>query len=455
MLGDNLMVIINTKYGSFEGLTHKNLDLFLGIPYAYPPIGHRRFKHASPIYSYDTLVDATQFRAIPPQPFNKLETFFSTTKQKFQPNEDCLHLNIWRQSTGKAKKPVIIYFYGGGFINGHGSAELYTPEHIVEQYDVIVITFNYRLGVLGFLDWSYFNAHYDKNNGLSDQIAVLKWVAHFIKYFGGDPDNVTLWGQSAGSMSIQALMQQPQLDHYYHQVMLLSGILQLDSAKTGMMKAQHFDDLMQQHFSGKSINDLDDQAILQLMAYDAEARGKSKGLELIYQPIKDSKMCRPLTEFNKPIVLSYTKDEGDCYIRNESRKLSPQRFVDVMKLNHIHVDFSRVQTGKQQAHVVTELYFKQPTITLLQQMSNNSYRWLLRFDWARPEHVHFASAYHILDLVFWFGKMDILQGHSIKLSNNEFELSKRMISDLVHYARTGTMPYEPYSINNLEPHVNK
>ena len=88
-------------------------------------------------------------------------------------------------------------------------------------------------------------------------------------------------------------------------------------------------------------------------------------------------------------------------------------------------------------------------------MSNNSYRWLLRFDWASPEHVHFASAYHILDLVFWFGKMDILQGHSIKLSNNEFELSKRMISDLVHYARTGTMPYEPYSINNLEPHVNK
>ena len=72
------------------------------------------------------------------------------------------------------------------FINGHGSAELYTPEHIVEQYDVIVITFNYRLGALGFLDWSYFNAHYDKNNGLSDQIAVLKWVAHFIKYFGGD-----------------------------------------------------------------------------------------------------------------------------------------------------------------------------------------------------------------------------------------------------------------------------
>ena len=160
------------------------------------------------------MVDATQFRAIPPQPFNKLETFFSTTKQKFQPNEDCLHLNIWRQSTGKAKKPVIIYFYGGGFINGHGSAN-----YILQ---------NILLSNMGFLDWSYFK--YDKNNGLSDQIAVLKWVAHFIKYFGGDPDNVTLWGQSAGSMSIQALMQQPQLDHYYHQV-ILSGILQLDSAK--------------------------------------------------------------------------------------------------------------------------------------------------------------------------------------------------------------------------------
>ena len=206
MLGDNLMVIHEIW---FFRRFDTNLDLFLGIPYASPDIV---VLNTSPIY-YDTLVDATQFRAIPPQPFNKLETFL-TTKQKFQPNEDCLHLNIWRQSTGKAKKPVI-YFLWWWLIKSWFS-KLYTPEHIVEQYDVIVITFNYRLGALGFLDWSYFNAHYDKNNGLSDQIAVLKWVAHF-SYFG---EILTmLHGSISRQYGIQALMQQPQLDHYYHQVM--------------------------------------------------------------------------------------------------------------------------------------------------------------------------------------------------------------------------------------------
>ena len=118
-----------------------------------------------------------------------MPTFKHLASIYWQSKETCNHLLLWW------------WLYKWSWFT-----ELYTPEHIVEQYDVIVITFNYRLGALGFLDWSYFNAHYDKNNGLSDQIAVLKWVAHFIKYFGGDPDNVTLWGQSAGSMSIQALM---------------------------------------------------------------------------------------------------------------------------------------------------------------------------------------------------------------------------------------------------------
>ena len=90
------------------------------------------------------------------------------------------------------------------------------------------MTFNYRLGALGYLDWSYFNANYDKNNGLSDQLAALKWVHTFIDSFGGDPNNVTLMGQSAGSMSIiMALMQMPHAVTYFKQVILLSGTPQI------------------------------------------------------------------------------------------------------------------------------------------------------------------------------------------------------------------------------------
>ena len=92
---------------------------------------------------------------------------------------------------------MVIYFYGGGFTQGHGTADLYNPYHLVEQEDIIVITFNYRLGALGYLDWSYFNNHYDYNNGMSDQINLLKWVHDHIAYFGGNPQNITLMGQSA------------------------------------------------------------------------------------------------------------------------------------------------------------------------------------------------------------------------------------------------------------------
>ncbi|MDN8991476.1 carboxylesterase family protein, partial [Staphylococcus aureus] len=83
------------------------------------------------------------------------------------------------------------------FENGHGSAELYQPAHLVKNNDVIVITCNYRLGALGYLDWSYFNSEFNSNNGISDQINVIKWVHLFIESFGGNPNNVTLMGQSA------------------------------------------------------------------------------------------------------------------------------------------------------------------------------------------------------------------------------------------------------------------
>ena len=103
--------------------------------------------------------------------------------------------------------------------------------------------------------------------------------------------------------------------------------------------------------------------ILSLMAYDEASRGKSKGLELIYAPIQESNMSRPLSQFTKPVVIGTTKEEGNIYIRNESRKLSSERFVEVMKLNDIHLHISQVQTGKDQALMVTTHYFETPAIS--------------------------------------------------------------------------------------------
>ncbi len=135
----------------------------------------------------------------------------------------------------------------------------------MKQEDIIVVTFNYRLGALGFLDWSYFNENFDYNNGLSDQINVLKWVHLNIESFGVDPENITLMDQSAGSMSIMALMQMPEFDTYYHKVMLLSGTLNCDTQEIARLKAQHFSKLVTTYYSQQSVAELTSLDLLTLM----------------------------------------------------------------------------------------------------------------------------------------------------------------------------------------------
>lgn len=171
------MVKVNINEGTVIGTSDGHIDTFLGIPYAQSFNSKTRFQHSQLYNIVDDFIDAKKAKPIPPQPYNSLEDFFSNgvqTFETFKQDENCLYLNIWRASNTKNLKPVVIYFYGGGFTQGHGTADLYNPYHLVEQEDIIVITFNYRLGALGYLDWSYFNNHYDYNNGMSDQINLLK-----------------------------------------------------------------------------------------------------------------------------------------------------------------------------------------------------------------------------------------------------------------------------------------
>lgn len=142
---------IDTKLGTIYGKSYAGFDVFKGIPYAQSPKGALRFKHAQPVTYYENDLYATEFGHTPIQPFNSLEAFFSPFQEPPQQSEDCLTLNIWRpHSKGDQLLPVIIFIYGGSFVNGHSAQDIYQPQTIVQQEDVIVVTFNYRLGALGF-----------------------------------------------------------------------------------------------------------------------------------------------------------------------------------------------------------------------------------------------------------------------------------------------------------------
>nr|CAD7569982.1 unnamed protein product [Timema californicum] len=190
---------------------------FQGIPYAKPPVGPLRFKAPQPADPWEGVKDATKEGAEAPQ--------IDFMNKKYTGNEDCLFINVYTlQWPPKSLKPVLFSIHGGGFILGSGNTNMYGPDYLVEE-DIIVVTFNYRLGALGkyqgFL--SIEGSDIVPNNGLRDQVMALIWVKQNISEFGGDPNNVTINGISAGGVSVHYLMLTPLSKGLFHKAIAQSG----------------------------------------------------------------------------------------------------------------------------------------------------------------------------------------------------------------------------------------
>ncbi len=198
--------VARTAQGRVSGVRDElGVLAFKGIPYARPPLGDLRFRPAAPPEAWHGIRDGSRFGPICPQPITPLEHFLGIAGE--QMSEDCCHLNIWTPSL-EGSRSVMVWFHGGLFLNGSGSVALYDGARLAAKQDVVVVTCNYRLGALGYTDLSSFGgSDYDGsgNAGLSDQIAVLRWVSENIGHFGGDPGSVCAFGESAGAISIASM----------------------------------------------------------------------------------------------------------------------------------------------------------------------------------------------------------------------------------------------------------
>lgn len=190
--------VVNTAQGKVCGIkqTAEKSEAFayLGIPYAEPPVGKLRWKNPVPAKTWgDDVYQATSIKPECVQPAGK----------SYAGSENCLYLNVWRpQTTSKKPRAVMVFIPGGGFLLGQGGLPAYNGTHMADTGDVVVVTMNYRLGSLGFLRYTNNGAAIEGNFGILDQLTAMRWVKNNIRQFGGDPDKITLFGESAGAVSV-------------------------------------------------------------------------------------------------------------------------------------------------------------------------------------------------------------------------------------------------------------
>ncbi len=223
--------IVKTENGKIQGTTNvdKTVQIFKGIPFARPPIGDLRWKAPVAVQNWKGTKQCNEFSASPmqntPQPFYAWSEEFIAKPEPL--SEDCLYLNVWTANKStSSKQPVFVWIYGGGLSSGSANCDIYDGEEMAKK-GVVYVSLNYRVGVFGFMahpELSEESGHNASGNyGFLDQIAALKWVQQNIAAFGGDPNNVTIAGQSAGAFSVTALIASPLAKGLFHKAIAQSG----------------------------------------------------------------------------------------------------------------------------------------------------------------------------------------------------------------------------------------
>ena len=212
-----------TTYGDLQGLLDGGVVVFRGVPYARPPLGPLRFAPPEPPDPWIGVRDATSFGPPSLQLTNVVSGEQSDTLDS---SEDCLTLNVWTPAVDDGRRPVLVWIHGGAFLVGSGSNPMNHGAVLARRGDIVVVTINYRLGMFGYLrgiDVCGEALPSTGNAGLLDQLAALTWVRDQIAAFGGDPDNVTVAGQSAGAISISAMLAMSHARRPFQKAILQSG----------------------------------------------------------------------------------------------------------------------------------------------------------------------------------------------------------------------------------------
>ena len=217
--------VVDTQYGKLAGAQEDGFAVFRGVPYGAPTGGANRFRPPRKPEPWRGVREATAFGSISPQPLFPVIPEENDSEAHEPQGEDCLLLNVWTPKVGPGKRPVMVWFHGGGYTVGGGSAPWYYGHRLAARHDVVVVTINHRLNLFGFLYLAELDPSFQDagNVGMQDCVAALEWVQGNISAFGGDPGNVTIFGESGGAGKVSCLMAMPSAKGLFHRAVAESG----------------------------------------------------------------------------------------------------------------------------------------------------------------------------------------------------------------------------------------
>lgn len=436
-------LIVESTYGKLQGEQVNGVCSWKGIPYAKPPVGPLRFRAPELPDSWEGTRDATSFSPVAPQSRRDIMEFFGNDISNV--NEDCLYLNVWSPAADDKKRPVMVWIHGGAFVAGSGSSNWYDGTSFANQGDVVVVTINYRLGVLGFLHLGEIGgADYatSGNCGILDQVAALQWVQENISKFGGDPNNVTIFGESAGAMSVGTLLGFPSAQGLFQKAILQSGAAaNVHTAETATKVAGHL--LAALQIEPTNLSKLEDMPVEQLL----QAADLLPAMSL--QPVIDgvslpkhpeeaiaegsAKDVTTLIGTNKDEFTIFTHFDPEWKNADDTKvkALFDKTFGQLVPLISQHFA-ANVPLGQELFNkLVTITVFTHPARKLAElQAKQGAPVWMYRFDWETPVFNGVLKATHALEIPFVWNNLD--DANTINFTGDSPE--RQLLANQMHQA---------------------
>jgi para-nitrobenzyl esterase len=459
-------MIVEAPAGALRGRLLDGVARFAGIPFAKAPVGELRFRAPVAAEPWEGVRDALHFGAVSPQNPSMMDALFGGEAEVW--DEDCLHLNVWTTCPGDttANRPVMVWIHGGGFEMGSGSSPLYHGEHFARS-GVVFVSINYRLGSLGFLELGHLDGSFagSGNAGLLDQVEALRWVRDNISAFGGNPQDVTVFGESAGAMSVSLLMCMPDAAGLFHKAIAQSG--SLAAAKSPEQAVSDTNEFMAEA-GATNLEELQALPVAELLAAhskmalarlsvpeDVIERFGSPLAVLAFRPVADGRIvpADPLSAVAAgsaagiPLVIGTNLEEWKLFallmaptetmeaLANRLALLSddPEEALAAYTAEHPEAPPAALEQA-----LLTDYVFRIPACALADAQSAHAPVRQYRFDWRSPAFGGLLGAAHAVEIPFVFDMVEDHRLHVLVGAEAPAGLARSMHSAWVATAVTGS-----------------